>query len=116
MSHIIIYHNPQCGTSRNTLALIREAGHEPNVIEYLESGWNKAQLKDLLKKANLSAKDILRVRGTKAEELGLIANDVAEEAVIDAMVKDPILVNRPIVVTPKGVKLCRPPEEVKSLL
>jgi len=116
MSDVVIYHNPACGTSRNTLALLREKGVEPKVVEYLKEGWTKDQLKDLLKTMEVSAHDILRVRGTNAEELGLTDPAASDEALIAAMIIEPILVNRPIVVTPKGAALCRPAELVLGLL
>ena len=116
MSDVVIYHNPACGTSRNTLALLREKGIEPKVVEYLKTGWTRDQLQDLLKRMDASAHDILRVRGTRAEELGLVDRTVSDEAVIAAMILDPALVNRPIVSTMKGVALCRPAEIVLTLL
>ncbi|HEY8574372.1 arsenate reductase (glutaredoxin) [Phenylobacterium sp.] len=116
MSDVTIYHNPSCGTSRNTLALLREKGVEPTVVEYLKEGWTKDQLKDLLRKMEASAHDILRVRGTNAEELGLTHPQASDDHLIAAMIVEPILVNRPIVVTPKGAALCRPAELVLGLL
>jgi arsenate reductase len=116
MSDITIYHNPNCGTSRNTLALLREKGLEPTVVEYVKAGWTREQLTELLQKLELRAHDILRVRGTKADELGLTDPAASDEALIAAMIVEPILVNRPIVVTPKGAALCRPPELVLGLL
>jgi arsenate reductase (glutaredoxin) len=116
MSDVVIYHNPSCGTSRNTLALLREKGVEPRVDEYLKEGWTREQLKDLLAKMQVSAHDILRVRGTRADELGLSDPNASEDALIAAMIIDPILVNRPIVVTPKGAALCRPAELALGLL
>jgi arsenate reductase (glutaredoxin) len=116
MSDVTIYHNPACGTSRNTLALLREKGVEPTVVEYLKGGWTKAQLQDLLKRMEVGAHDILRVRGTNAEALGLTDPGVSDEALIAAMIIEPILVNRPIVVTPKGAALCRPAELVLGLI
>ena len=116
MSDVTIYHNPACGTSRNTLALLREKGVEPTVVEYLKDGWTKAQLKDLLKRMELRAHDILRVKGTNADELGLTDPNASDDALIAAMIVEPILVNRPIVVTPKGAALCRPAELVLGLL
>lgn len=116
MSDVVIYHNPNCGTSRNTLALLREKGVEPQVVEYLKEGWTRPQLEDLLKRMGASAHDILRVRGTRADELGLTDPSASDEALIAAMIMDPVLVNRPIVVTPKGAALCRPPELVLGLL
>ena len=111
-----IYHNPRCNTSRKTLALLREKGVEPTVVEYLKAGWTKAQLTDLLARMEVSAHDILRVRGTNAEALGLTDPNVSDEAVIAAMIIEPILVNRPIVVTDKGAALCRPAELVLGLI
>jgi arsenate reductase len=116
MSDVVIYHNPNCGTSRNTLALLREKGAEPKVVEYLKDGWTREQLQDLLRRMGVSAHDILRVRGTKAEELGLTDRSVSDEALIAAMIMDPALVNRPIVATPKGAALCRPAELALTLL
>ncbi|WP_309087778.1 arsenate reductase (glutaredoxin) [Phenylobacterium sp.] len=116
MNDVTIYHNPTCGTSRNTLALLREKGVEPKVVEYLKEGWTKDQLKDLLKRMDVSAHDILRVRGTNADELGLTDPAASDDALIAAMIIEPVLVNRPIVVTPKGAALCRPPELVLGLL
>lgn len=116
MSDVTIYHNPACGTSRNTLALLREKGVEPTVVEYVKAGWTKDQLQDLLRRMEAKARDILRVRGTNAEELGLTDPNVSEEAIIAAMIIEPILVNRPIVVTPKGAALCRPAELVLGLI
>lgn len=116
MSDVLIYHNPACGTSRNTLALLREKGIEPTVVEYLKEGWTRDQLQALLKKMDASAHDILRVNGTKADDLGLTDPAASDDALIAAMIVDPILVNRPIVVTPKGAALCRPAELVLGLL
>ena len=116
MSDVTIYHNPACGTSRNTLALLREKGVEPTVVEYLKAGWTRPQLKDLLRRMDVSAHDILRVRGTRADELGLSDPATSDEALIAAMIIDPVLVNRPIVVTPKGAALCRPAELALGLL
>jgi arsenate reductase len=116
MSAVTIYHNPACGTSRNTLALLREKGVEPQVVEYLKVGWTKPVLQDLLKRMGKSAHDVLRVRGTNAHELGLTDPAASDEAVIAAMIIDPTLVERPIVVGPKGAALCRPAELVLSLI
>lgn len=116
MSDVTIYHNPACGTSRNTLALLREKGVEPNVVEYLKTGWTREQLEGLLSKMGVSAHDILRVRGAKAEELGLTDPAASDMALIAAMVLDPALVNRPIVETAKGAALCRPAELALGLL
>lgn len=116
MNDVTIYHNPNCGTSRNTLALLREKGVEPTVVEYLKTGWTKPQLEDLLKRLGRSAHDILRVRGTSAHELGLTDPVASDDALIAAMIIDPVLVERPIVVTSKGAALCRPAELVLTLL
>jgi arsenate reductase len=116
MSDITIFHNPACGTSRNTLQAIRDAGAEPKVVEYLKAGWTKDQLKNLLSRMGLSARDILRVRGTPAEELGLTKPGVSDDQILTAMTQHPILVERPIVVSPKGAALCRPAEKVAALL
>jgi arsenate reductase len=113
---ITIFHNPKCGTSRNVLAMIREAGHEPHVIEYLKTPWTRQQLAELMAQGGVRPRDWLRVNGTPAEALGLTAPDVSDDAILDAMVAEPILVERPIVVTPKGVALCRPKERVLNLL
>jgi len=116
MSDVVIYHNPACGTSRNTLALLREKGIEPQVVEYLKVGWTKPQLQDLMQRLGKSAHDLLRVRGTEAHELGLTDPQASDEALIAAMIIDPVLVERPIVVTPKGAALCRPADLVLSLI
>lgn len=113
---VTIFHNPACGTSRNTLEILREQGIEPTVVEYLKTGWTKAQLKDLLAAMGARPADILRTRGDRATELGLTAAGVSDEAILDAMVAEPGLVERPIVVTPKGTALCRPKERVLDLL
>ena len=115
-STVTIFHNPSCGTSRNTLAMIREAGIEPEVVEYLKTGWTADRLRGLFKTMGVSAREALRERGTDAEALGLTAPGVADETLIAAMAKDPALVNRPIVVTSKGASLCRPVEKVVMLL
>jgi arsenate reductase len=116
MSDVTIYHNPNCGTSRNTLALLREHGVEPNVVEYLKVGWTKPQLEALLIRLGRSAHEVLRVRGTDAHELGLTDPNASDEALIAAMILEPALVERPIVVTPKGAALCRPADLVLTLL
>lgn len=113
---ITIFHNPACGTSRNTLAMIRAAGYEPTVIEYLKAGWTRQQLKELLAAMNLRARDLLRDKGSPAAELGLLDPAATDDRILDAMVEHPILVNRPIVVTPKGTRLARPSEAVLDLL
>ena len=113
---IVIHHNPGCGTSRNVLAIIRAAGYEPTVIDYLAEGWTRPQLLGLFAAAGITPRQALRMSGTPAEELGLTAPDVPDDKLLDAMVAHPILVNRPIVCTPKGVRLCRPSEIVLDLL
>lgn len=113
---VTIFHNPACGTSRNTLAAIRETGVEPTVVEYLKAGWTKAQLQDLLGKLDLGPRGILRVKGTPAAELGLTDPAVSDDAILDAMVTHPILVERPIVTSPKGAVLSRPSERVFEIL
>ncbi len=113
---IIIYHNPACGTSRNTLAMIRNAGIEPHVVEYLKTPPSRAQLESLLVRAGLSPRALLREKGTPFAELGLGDPDLSDDHLIDAMMAHPVLINRPIVVSPLGVKLCRPSELVLDLL
>ena len=113
---ITIFHNPACGTSRNVVAMVREAGHEPTVVEYLKAGWTREQLTDLLARAGATPRDWLRDKGTPAAELGLLEPETTDETILAAMVAHPILVNRPVVVTPKGVALCRPSEQVFDLL
>ena len=113
---VTIYHNPACGTSRNVVAMVREAGHEPEVVEYLKAGWDRAQLEDLLRRAGLTPRQALREKGSPAEELGLLEPDVGDDRILDAMVEHPILVNRPLVATPKGVRLARPKEAVLEVL
>ena len=113
---ITIYHNPNCGTSRNALAIIRAAGYEPGVVEYLQTGWTVGLLETLLEDMGMTARDLIREKGTPAGELGLTLPDGSDAAIIAAMVEHPILVNRPIVASPLGVKLCRPSEAVLALL
>ncbi|MBV9509003.1 MAG: arsenate reductase (glutaredoxin) [Caulobacteraceae bacterium] len=113
---ITIFHNPDCGTSRNTLAMIRAAGYQPTVVEYLKTGWTRPQLERLLAAMGAKPKDLLRSKGTTAAELGLLDPGVDGDRIVDAMVAQPILVNRPIVQTPKGTRLCRPSDVVLSLL
>jgi arsenate reductase len=113
---ITIYHNPDCGTSRNTLAMIRAAGYGPVVVEYRTAGWTAAQLGSLLEAMAARPRDILRAKGTPAQELGLLDERVSDAELIAAMIAHPILVNRPIVATPRGTKLCRPSEVVLDLL
>lgn len=113
---VIIYHNPACGTSGNTLGLIRNAGIEPHIIEYLKSPPTRAMLKSLIERMGVPVRSLLREKGTPFAELGLADESLSDEALIDTMVEHPILVNRPIVVSPKGVRLCRPSEAVLDLL
>ena len=113
---ITIFHNPACGTSRNTVAMVEAAGYAPTVVEYLKTGWTRPQLEDLLARMGARPRDILREKGTPAAELGLLDPDISDEAILEAMVQHPILVNRPIVVTPLGTKLARPSEAVLELL
>lgn len=113
---IIIYHNPECGTSRNVLGLIRNAGIEPHVVEYLKTPPSRALLIQLLERADLSPRDLLREKGTPFAELGLGDPSLSDDALVDAMLAHPILINRPLVVSPLGVKLCRPSETVLDLL
>lgn len=113
---VTIYHNPKCGTSRNTLAFIRETGFEPEIIEYLKTPPTREQLVELIEAMGISARDLLRRKGTPFDELGLDDPSLSEERLIDAMMEHPILINRPIVSTPKGVKLCRPSESVWEIL
>jgi len=112
----IIYHNPDCGTSRNTLAMIRNAGIEPHVIEYLKTPPTRALVKQLVARMGISVRDLLREKGTPYKELGLGNEALTDDQLLEAMMAHPILINRPIVVTPKGVKLCRPSELVLDLL
>jgi arsenate reductase len=113
---ITIFHNPNCGTSRNVVAMVEAAGYGPQVIEYLKAGWTRPQLKDLLRRMGAKPRDILREKGTPAADLGLLDPSASDDQILQAMIVDPILVNRPIVVTPKGVALCRPSERVLDLL
>lgn len=113
---IVIHHNPNCGTSRNVLEIIRGFAGEPTVVEYLETGWTRPQLLGLFAAAGLTPREALRVSKSPAEELGLTDPAVGDDAILDAMVEHPVLVNRPIVCTPKGVALCRPSEVVFKLL
>ena len=113
---VTIYHNPACGTSRNTLAMIRNAGIEPRVVEYLKTPPSREELVRLLGRMGLPARALLREKGTPYAELGLADPQLSDDRILDAMLAHPILINRPIVVSPKGAKLCRPSEEVLSLL
>ncbi|ABF54112.1 MULTISPECIES: arsenate reductase (glutaredoxin) [Sphingopyxis] len=116
MTDIVIYHNPACGTSRNTLAMIRNAGIEPHVVEYLKTPPSRALLEQLIVRAGITARELLREKGTPYAELGLGDMALGDEALIDAMMAHPALINRPLVVSPLGVKLCRPSETVLDLI
>jgi arsenate reductase (glutaredoxin) len=113
---IVIYHNPGCGTSRNALAMIRNAGIEPHVVEYLKTPPSRTLLVQLIKRAGMAPRDLLREKGTPFAELGLGDTSLSDDALIDAMMEHPVLINRPLVVSPLGVKLCRPSEAVLDLL
>jgi arsenate reductase len=113
---VTIYHNPACGTSRNVLQFIRDSGVEPSIVEYLKTPPDRATLLSLLKKMGIKPRELLRKRGTPYDELGLGDPSLGDDAIVDAMLKHPILIERPIVVTPKGAKLCRPADGVKALL
>ena len=113
---IVIHHNPDCGTSRNVLAFLRATGEEPVVIEYLKEGWTRPQLLALFAAAGLTPRSALRETKSPAEALGLLEPGVSDDTLLKAMIEHPILVNRPIVCTPKGVRLCRPSEVVLDLL
>ena len=116
MGEVTIFHNPGCGTSRKVLAAIKAAGVKPRVVEYLKTGWTAPQLTELFARMGVKPRDVLRVRGTPAEELGLTGPGVSDTAILKAMSEHPILVERPIVVTDKGAALCRPPETLAALL
>ena len=113
---VTIFHNPACGTSRNTLAMIRASGVEPTVVDYVAAGWDRARLERLIAATGLSPRAVLRAKGTSAEARGLLDPEVSDAAILEAMVADPVLVERPIVETPKGARLCRPSEAVFDLL
>ncbi len=116
MTDIVIYHNPECGTSRNALAMIRNAGIEPHVVEYLKTQPSRPLLENLIERAGISPRALLREKGTPFAELGLDNPALTDAQLIDAMMEHPILINRPLVVSPLGVKLCRPSEEVLDLI
>lgn len=118
MTHfpVVIHHNPDCGTSRNVLAIIEAAGYTPTVIDYLREGWTRPQLLTLFAASGLTAREALRETKSPAAELGLLGLAITDDQLIAAMIEHPILVNRPIVATPKGVALCRPSEHVLDLL
>ncbi|MEQ1709550.1 MAG: arsenate reductase (glutaredoxin) [Terricaulis sp.] len=113
---VVIFHNPNCTTSKHVVAMIEEAGHKPTVVEYLKTGWTKPLLLSLFAAANLTPRQALRGKAKEVEDLGLLAARVSDAKILDAMVAHPVLVERPIVVTPKGVRLCRPKETVRELL
>ncbi len=113
---IVVHHNPACGTSRNTIELIRASGEEPVIIEYLQEGWTRAQLLALFAAADITPREALRISKSPAEEIGLTDSSVDDETILAAMLEHPILVNRPIVASPRGVRLCRPSETVLDLL
>lgn len=113
---VVIHHNPDCGTSRNVLAIIEASGETPIVIEYLKTGWTRPQLLALFAAADLTPRTALRTTKSPAEELGLLDPSVSDAAILDAMLEHPVLVNRPLVCSPKGVRLCRPSEAVLDLL
>ncbi|HEX7891035.1 MAG TPA: arsenate reductase (glutaredoxin) [Ramlibacter sp.] len=116
MTDVTIYHNPACGTSRNTLALLRHAGIEPRVVEYLKTPPSKEELRSLLGAMGIAVRDLLREKGTPYGELGLADPKWSDDQLLDLIGKHPILMNRPVVVTPLGAKLCRPSEEVLEIL
>jgi arsenate reductase (glutaredoxin) len=113
---VVIYHNPDCGTSRNTLAMIRNAGIEPHVVEYLKTPPSRSLLRQLIARMGIPTRALLREKGTPFHEMGLDNPDLSDDALLDAMIAHPVLINRPIVVTPNGVRLCRPSELVIELL
>ena len=113
---IVIYHNPECGTSRNALAMIRNAGIEPHIVEYLKTPPSRALLVELIDRAGITPRDLLREKGTPYAELGLGDTSLSDDVLVDAMMAHPVLINRPLVVSPVGVKLCRPSEAVLDLL
>lgn len=113
---VVIYHNPECGTSRNTLAMIRNAGIEPHVVEYLKTPPSRALLVQLIERAGLTPRQLLREKGTPYAELGLGDENLSDDALVDEMLAHPVLINRPLVVSPLGVRLCRPSEVVLDIL
>jgi arsenate reductase len=113
---LTIYHNPACGTSRNVLAIIRNSGEEPTIIEYLKTPPSRSELKELIRRMDIPVHALLRRKGTPYAELGLDNPDLTDDQLLDAMMANPILINRPVVVTPLGVALCRPSETVLNLL
>lgn len=113
---VVVHHNPECGTSRNVVEIVRAAGYAPVIVEYLQIGWTRPQLVALFAAAGLTPRQALRETKSPARELGLLEHGVSDEAILDAMLAHPVLVNRPLVATPKGVRLCRPSETVLDLL
>lgn len=113
---IVIFHNPDCGTSRNVLAILQAAGYSPEVVDYLQAGWTRGELLSLFAAANLTPRAALRETKSPAQDLGLLEDGVTDEVILAAMLDHPILVNRPLVATPKGTRLCRPSEVVLNLL
>ena len=113
---VVIYHNPECGTSRNALAMIRSAGIEPHVVEYLKTPPSREMLVQLIERADIAPRQLLREKGTPYAELGLDEKTLSDDALVDAMMAHPVLINRPLVVTPIGVRLCRPSEAVLDIL
>lgn len=113
---VVVHHNPECGTSRNVVEIIRAAGLEPVIVEYLVTGWTRPQLLGLFAAANITPREALRTTKSPAAELGLLAEGVSGDAILEAMLAHPVLVNRPIVASPKGVRLCRPSETVLDML
>ena len=114
--NVTIYHNPVCGTSRKTLEILKESGVEPTVVEYLKTPPSREELKKLYDRAGISPRDGLRAKEPIAEELGLLRPDVTDDEILDAMIEHPVLINRPLVETDKGVRLCRPQELVREIL
>lgn len=113
---VTVFHNPACGTSRNVVAMVEAAGYRPEVVEYLKTGWTADQLRELFAEAGLSPREAMREKGSPAAALGLLDSAIPDAAILAAMVEHPVLVNRPLVRTPKGVALCRPSEKVFDLL
>jgi arsenate reductase len=113
---VIIYHNPQCGTSRNALGLIRNTGIEPHIVEYLKTPPTRLLLRQMIERMGVGVRQVIRQKGTPFEELGLDDPSLSDDQLLDAMMAHPILINRPIVVTPAGVRLCRPSEAVLDIL
>ena len=113
---ITLYHNPDCGTSRNVLAIVQAAGYAPTVVEYRKAGWTRPQLETLLGRLGVSARALMRDKGTPAEALGLLEPGVSEDDILEAMIQHPILVERPVVITPRGARICRPHGRVLDLL